>query len=344
MGEWAVATQGVGRGSRTELDREQRFPRSVGLLYAAFTTQGGFRANGGEYKLMGLAPYGRPSYAERILERLLDLKDDGSFHPAMRYFDFHRRLRMTSRRFDALFGGPPRLPEGPLDQRTMDLAASIQGVTETIVLRMERALHRRTGQRNLCMGGGVALNCVANGRLLREGPFERIWVQPAARDAGSALGAALFAWHQMSALGRVTQSGDGQRGSLLGPAYAPDAIRAFLTGMGAVFDPVDEAAPADRLGDGRCGDTGVGARHGQTSSRPGHTVAGGGGGWVQDGSCRLRAHHPQRPIVPDTTATPLRTRASTTAPSRPIIEGGHRSNRESPWSQGRAHRGRPPRR
>ncbi|MBK9518693.1 MAG: hypothetical protein IPO09_15330 [Anaeromyxobacter sp.] len=194
VGEWATASYGTGRGNRLTLAAEQRFPHSLGLLYSAFTYQAGFRVNSGEYKLMGLAPYGQPRYVRAILDELVDLKPDGSLRLDLSYFDFVAGLRMTSRRFDALFGGPPRAPESPLTQREMDLARSIQEVTEEVVLR-PRHLRAETGERDLCLAGGVALNCVANGKILRAGVFDRLWIQPAAGDAGGAMGAALLAWH-----------------------------------------------------------------------------------------------------------------------------------------------------
>jgi carbamoyltransferase len=228
VGEWATASIGVGRGNRIDLRQELHFPHSLGLLYSAFTYFCGFKVNSGEYKLMGLAPYGEPRYADLILERLIDLKEDGSFRMDMRYFEYCVGLVMTGRAFAELFGGPARRAEAPITQREMDLAASIQLVTEEIVLRMARHVHRVTGQRNLCMAGGVALNCVANGRIVREGPFESLWVQPAAGDAGGALGAALFVWHQLLERERVARPGDSQRGSLLGPRFSGDEIAQFL--------------------------------------------------------------------------------------------------------------------
>ena len=197
VGEWATSSYGVGRGNRLELLGDLRFPHSLGLLYSAFTSFCGFRVNSGEYKLMGLAPYGEPRYVETIRTKLLDLKDDGSFRLDLTYFNYHRGLTMTSGKFHRLFGGPPRQPESPLTQRELDLAASIQVVTEEILLRMARHVHAVTGCRQLCLAGGVALNCVANGRLAREGPFDQIWIQPAAGDAGGALGVALGLWWRM---------------------------------------------------------------------------------------------------------------------------------------------------
>ena len=238
VGEWATGTCGTGAGNRITLTHEMRFPHSLGLLYSAFTYFCGFKVNSGEYKLMGLAPYGSPVYADVILSRLVDLKEDGSFRLDQSYFNYCAGLTMTSRKFDALFGGPPRLPEAGLTQRELDLAASVQQVTETIMLRMARHLHAVTRQKNLCLAGGVALNCVGNGRLLRETPFENIWIQPAAGDAGGALGAALFVWHQLLDNPRTAGKPDGQHGSLLGPVPAPEQIEASLRAQQAVFERV----------------------------------------------------------------------------------------------------------
>jgi carbamoyltransferase len=246
VGEWATASWGTGSGHRIELSHELRFPHSLGLLYSAFTYFCGFKVNSGEYKLMGLAPYGEPRYRDLILDRLLDLKDDGSFRLDLAYFNYCQGLTMTSRRFDELFGGPPRQPESPLTQREMDLAASVQKVTEEIVLRAVRHVHRETGMRNLCLAGGVALNCVANGRILRESPFERLWIQPAAGDAGGALGVALFIWHQLLQHPREVGAPDAQRGSLLGPSFDEAEIRRLLDGAGSVYRWVDDEAELDR--------------------------------------------------------------------------------------------------
>jgi carbamoyltransferase len=232
VGEWTTAAFGTGEGSRIRLTHHHQFPHSLGLLYSAFTYYCGFKVNSGEYKLMGLAPYGKPVYAGAIHKHLLDLKPDGSFWLNMDYFNYCQGLTMTSRRFDELFGGPPRKPESDLEQRHMDLAASIQKVTEESMMRMAVDLHRRTAKRNLVLAGGVALNCVANGRLLREGPFDRIWIQPAAGDAGGALGAAQFVWHQLLENPRAPESPDGQRGSFLGPAYSSTEIAGWLAGEG----------------------------------------------------------------------------------------------------------------
>ena len=240
VGEWATATFGTGTDNRIRLTHELRFPHSPGLLYSAFTYFCGFRVNSGEYKLMGLAPYGEPRYVDLILRRMIDLKEDGSFRMDMSYFNYCQGLTMTSRKFDRLFGGPPREPETPLTGREMDLAASIQRVMEEILLRMARHVHARTGQSNLCLAGGVALNCVANGRILREGPFNEIWVQPAAGDAGGSLGTALFIWHQLLGNPRRPQAPDGQAGSLLGPSYSEPEIRSFLEEVGADYERIED--------------------------------------------------------------------------------------------------------
>ncbi len=228
VGEWTTTSFGVGKGNRIELTHHLRFPHSLGLLYSAFTYYCGFKVNSGEYKLMGLAPYGKPIYKDAILTHLIDLKEDGSFWLDMRYFNYCQGLTMTSGRFHRVFGGPPRSPETDIEQRHMDLAASIQAVTEEVVLRIARQLQRCTAQKNLVLAGGVALNCVANGRLLREGPFENLWIKPAAGDAGGALGSALFVWHQLLGKPRNPESRDAQEGSLLGPSFSAAAIRRFL--------------------------------------------------------------------------------------------------------------------
>jgi carbamoyltransferase len=235
VGEWDTATIGVGRGNRIELLKSMSFPHSLGLLYSAFTYFTGFRVNSGEYKLMGLAPYGRPIYADVIREKLIDLKDDGSFAMDLSYFNYCAGLTMTNDKFAALFGGPARAPESPITQREMDLAASIQQVTEEIVLGMAREAKRLTGMKHLCLAGGVALNCVANGRLLRERIFDDLWIQPAAGDAGGALGAALFLHHQLLEAPRVTRPEDAMQGALLGPRFSPEEIRAVLDGSAAPY-------------------------------------------------------------------------------------------------------------
>jgi len=235
VGEWATASFGSGKDNRVELTHELHFPHSPGLLYSAFTYFTGFRVNSGEYKLMGLAPYGEPIYVERIMDNLLDLKDDGSFRMDMSYFDYCHGLTMTNNKFAALFDGPRRESESEITQREMDIAASIQKVTEEIVLRAARHVHAVTGMENLCLAGGVALNCVGNGRILREGPFKDIWIQPAAGDAGGALGTALFIWHQLLGKPRQAVEGDSQRGTLLGPRFEDAEIEQFLNSAGAVY-------------------------------------------------------------------------------------------------------------
>ncbi len=228
VGEWATTSYGVGRGNRLELTHELHFPHSIGLLYSAFTYFTGFRVNSGEYKLMGLAPYGEPKYVDLMLDKLLDLKEDGSFRMDMSYFNYCQGLTMTSPEMDRLFGRPPRRAESALTQDDMDIAASIQVVTEEIMLRCARHVHQETGMKNLCLAGGVALNCVGNGRILRDGPFENVWIQPAAGDAGGALGVAMFIWHQLLDNPRTVDAVDSQHGSLLGPQAADSDVRAFL--------------------------------------------------------------------------------------------------------------------
>lgn len=236
VGEWSTATYGVGRGNRIELSHELRFPHSLGLLYSAFTYYTGFKVNSGEYKLMGLAPYGEPRFKDVILGKLLDLKPDGSFRMNMEYFNYCQGLTMTAPRMAELFEGPPRKPESRLTQREMDIAASIQAVTEEIMMRCARHVAKETGMRNLVMAGGVALNCVGNGRILAEGIFDNIWIQPAAGDAGGALGAALFVWHQLLGKPRqVDNVHDRQKASLLGPAYGNAQIQSFLDGICAKY-------------------------------------------------------------------------------------------------------------
>ena len=232
VGEWSTATFGVGEGNRIHLFDHISFPHSLGLLYSAVTYYCGFKVNSGEYKLMGLAPYGRPVYQELILERLVDLKADGSFWLDMDYFNYCQGLTMTNQRFHRLFGGPPRTPESPLEQRHMDLAASIQAVTEQAILRISRHVARRTGLKHLVLAGGVALNCVANGRILREGEFDDLWIQPAAGDAGGALGVALFIWHQLLNNPRRPDNTDSQQGSFLGPCFTSEQIEKSLAAHG----------------------------------------------------------------------------------------------------------------
>ena len=242
VGEWTTTSWGVGQGNRIKIRAEIKFPHSLGLLYSAFTYFTGFRVNSGEYKVMGLAPYGQPKYVDLILNELMDLKEDGSYKMNMKYFNYCQGLRMTNSAFARLFGGPPRTPEGPMTQREMDLAASVQKVTEEVIMRTTAHIQAQTGEKKLVLAGGVALNCVANGRLLREGPFEDIWIQPAAGDAGGALGAALFAWHQY--LGNPRRADglhDLSAGSYLGPDFSPEEIGAFLE---------ERRVPYHHLGDG----------------------------------------------------------------------------------------------
>jgi len=249
VGEWATTTVWKGAGNTLTPLWEIDFPHSLGLLYSAFTYYTGFKVNSGEYKLMGLAPYGEPRFVDVIRERLVDVKDDGTFRMDMRYFNYATGLTMTNIRFDALFGGPPRAPESPVTQREMDIARSIQVVTEDIVLRLARTVQRETGERNLCLAGGVALNCVANGRLRREGPFENIWIQPAAGDAGGALGAALAIWHEYLGNERTALATDAMRGSFLGPSF-PDAVVArLLEESGARHHRLDDDALFARVAD-----------------------------------------------------------------------------------------------
>lgn len=248
VGEWATSTIGVGRGNRVELIREMHFPHSLGLLYSAFTYFTGFRVNSGEYKLMGLAPYGEPLYAQLILDKIIDLKEDGSFRLNMDYFSYMEGLKMTSPEMDRLFGGPPRRAETDITQREMDIAASIQAVTEEIVLRMARYARSITGMNNLCLSGGVALNCVANGRLLRENIFDDIYIQPASGDAGGALGAALITWHHIYNKPReVDGVRDSMQGAYLGPAFSDEEIGAFLEEKGFVAKKLTSSEWAPRI-------------------------------------------------------------------------------------------------
>jgi len=255
VGEWGTSSLGHGRDNRLELLQELRFPHSLGLLYSAFTYFTGFKVNSGEYKLMGLAPYGEPKYADVIRDELLDLRADGSFRLNLKYFGYLDGLTMTNGRFERLFGGPPRRPEAEITRREMDLARSIQAVTEEIVGRMARHVHGLTGETRLCVAGGVGLNCVSNGRLLREGPFEDIWIQPAAGDAGGAVGAALAVWHM--ALGhprRADGARDGMRGAYLGPAFSDGEIESFLRARGYPARKLaddERAAAVARLIDGQ---------------------------------------------------------------------------------------------
>jgi carbamoyltransferase len=248
VGEWATTSVGLGRANHLEMIKEIHFPHSLGLLYSAFTYYTGFRVNSGEYKVMGLAPYGEPKFKDLILDRLMDLKDDGTFRLDLTYFDYCTGLRMTNENFDALLGGPPRKPEELVTQREMDLAASIQAVTEEVVLRLTRALGRETGVKDLCMAGGVALNCVANGKVLCDGTFRNMWVQPAAGDAGGALGAALTAYHLFQGKERhINESLDAMQGSYLGPAFSQDEIERRLSAAGGKYEVLGEDVLLDAV-------------------------------------------------------------------------------------------------
>lgn len=248
VGEWATTSVSLGNGKDIEVLQEIHFPHSLGLLYSAFTYYTGFKVNSGEYKLMGLAPYGTPLYAGLIRDNLVNVKEDGSFRLNMAYFDYCTGFTMTNCRFDALFGGPARQSDDLLTQKHMDLAASIQTVTEEIILRMTRSIARQTGQKNLCLAGGVALNCVANGKILRDGSFENIWIQPASGDAGGALGAALAAYHLYCGAERKQTDGvtDAMHGAYLGPKFLQDDIEARLKKLGAIFEVLPEAEVLNR--------------------------------------------------------------------------------------------------
>ena len=247
VGEWATTSTWLGEGNRLQPLWEIHFPHSLGLLYSAFTYYTGFKVNSGEYKMMGLAPYGEPRYADKIREHLVDVKPDGTFRLDMRYFDYATGLRMTSARFDDLFEGPARKPDEPVDQRTMDIAASIQQVTDEIVLKLARTLRRETAQRHLCLAGGVALNCVSNGLVQREGIFDELWIQPAAGDAGGALGAALVAWHERGGSRSVRSPGDGMRGAYLGPAWHDDDVQRWLDEQGLAYERLERPALYERV-------------------------------------------------------------------------------------------------
>jgi carbamoyltransferase len=239
VGEWTTTSFGIGKDNKIELLADIKFPHSLGLLYSAFTYYTGFKVNSGEYKVMGLAPYGEPKYKDLILKELIDVKDDGSFRMNMEYFDYVAGLRMTNNKFHQLFGGPPREPETKLTQKDMDIARSLQEVTEEVVLKMAHHVYKETGEKNLTLAGGVALNCVANGKLLREGPFENIWIQPAAGDAGGALGAALIGWYNYLKKPRSVVGNDMQKGSYLGPEFSNDEILDFLNKKEISFSKVN---------------------------------------------------------------------------------------------------------
>jgi len=250
VGEWATTSAWLGEGRRLTPLWEIPFPHSLGLLYSAFTYHAGFKVNSGEYKVMGLAPYGEPKYVKSIYEHLIDLKPDGTFRLNMEYFNYCTGLTMTDGRFDALVGGPPRKPESRLTQREMDLARSIQDVTEEVMLRLARTLYRETGAENLCLAGGVALNCVGNGRILREGPFKGLWIQPAAGDAGGALGVALAAWHLLEEQPRASgRPDDAMRGSFLGPSFPNEDVERFLEKQGAPYVRLSDEVLFDRIAD-----------------------------------------------------------------------------------------------
>lgn len=245
VGEWTTTSLALGKGNQLSVHKEIQFPHSLGLLYSAFTYSTGFKVNSGEYKVMGLAPYGQPRYVDLIKDHLIDIKDDGSFHLDMSYFNYCTGLTMTNERFDALFGGSPRKSESALTQREMDLAASVQAVTEEVVIKLAKGIRKSTGQRNLCLAGGVALNCVANGKLLREKLFENIWIQPAAGDAGGSIGAALGAYHLMLNQPRTVNAGDGMKGAYLGPQFNQQDIEQRLKTVGAVFSTVSDEEGID---------------------------------------------------------------------------------------------------
>jgi carbamoyltransferase len=269
VGEWATTSAWLGEDHRLTPRWEIHFPHSIGLLYSAFTYFTGFKVNSGEYKVMGLAPYGNPVYVQAIYDHLVDLKPDGTFRMNMDFFDYCTGLRMTNGKFAALFGGPPREPESPLTQREMDLARSVQDVTEEVMLRLSRTLHEETGADNLCLAGGVALNCVGNGRILREGPYERIWIQPAAGDAGGAVGAAYSAWHTLDGQPRVLNGRqDAMRGAYLGPAFDNDAIERTLQHLGAPYERLGDDALLERVADELASEKVVGWLHGRMEFGP----------------------------------------------------------------------------
>ena len=255
VGEWTSTSLAVGAGNNLSINREIQFPHSLGLLYSAMTYYTGFKVNSGEYKIMGLAPYGKPIYADLIKQHLIDIKEDGSFHLDMQYFDYCTGLKMTNARFNALFGGPPRTSESNLTQREMDLAASVQSVTEEVVIKLAQSVRQETGLRNLCLAGGVALNCVANGKLLKQGIFDQIWIQPAAGDAGGAIGAAYSVYHLKLNAPRTVGAIDAMKGSYLGPSYSQAEIEEGLLELGAQFTSVTDEAlieqTAQALADGK---------------------------------------------------------------------------------------------
>ena len=268
VGEWATSSVWLGDGHRLTPQWEMDFPHSLGLLYSAFTYYTGFKVNSGEYKLMGLAPYGEPKYVDLILDNLLDLKDDGTFRLDMSYFNYATGLTMTNGKFDRLFGAPARKPETEISQREMDIARSIQQVTEEIVLRLARTVHQELGVDYLCLAGGVALNCVGNGRILREGPFRDIWIQPAAGDAGGAVGAALAIWHEYHDQPRRVNGGDSMQGAYLGPRYSNEEIIRYLDSVGAVYTQLDDEELMPKLAEVLDGENVVGWFQGRMEFGP----------------------------------------------------------------------------
>ena len=268
VGEWTTTSLAIGRNNSLEVHKEIHFPHSLGLLYSAFTYYTGFKVNSGEYKVMGLAPYGEPKYVNQIKDHLIDIKDDGSFRLDMQYFNYCTGLTMTNRRFDELFGAPPRSAESMLSQREMDLAASIQAVTEEVIIKLAKGIAKSTGQRNLCLAGGVALNCVANGKLYREGLFESIWIQPASGDAGGAIGAALGAYHIMLGQQRKVVKPDGMQGSYLGPSYEQASIEKRLTATGANFTKLNDEDLIDACANALKGGKALGWHQGRMEFGP----------------------------------------------------------------------------
>jgi carbamoyltransferase len=268
VGEWATTSIGEGNGAEVQLLQEICFPHSIGLLYSAFTYYLGFKVNDGEYKVMGLAPYGEPRYVQQILDHLIDLKDDGSFRLDMQYFNYCTGLTMTNARFAALFGGPARDGAEPLSQKHMDLARSVQAVTEEIILRLARTAQKLTGHKQLCLAGGVALNCVANGRLLREGPFEEIWIQPAAGDAGGSIGVALSIAHMVGGTPRVPRKPDGMNGSYLGPGFSEEQAIAALDALGAHYRRLDDSTLYPAVAEALAADKVIGWFQGRSEFGP----------------------------------------------------------------------------
>ena len=284
VGEWATTSLAIGNGSDLKMVREIHFPHSIGLLYSAFTYYTGFKVNSGEYKVMGLAPYGEPRYADKIRDHLVDIKEDGSFRLNMDYFDYCTGLTMTNDKFAALFGGPARTSETQLTQREMDLAASVQLITEEIVMKLARGIARETGRMNLCLAGGVALNCVANGKFLRDRSFEQVWIQPAAGDAGGALGAALASYHLFKQQPRKVEAGtDAMRGSYLGPSFEQDDVERRLSAMGARYRTLTDAETIEYCAQALAKGTGGGLASGAHGVWPARA------GWALDSGRRTLA-------------------------------------------------------